>query len=50
MKKRTEKKLKLSTETLRHLNASELQGAAGGAISGSGCSLVSDCHCTTKAC
>ena len=59
MKKRTENKLKLSTETLRHLNASALREAAGGGTtegwggtsSGSGCTgtLASDCHCGSHA-
>jgi hypothetical protein len=61
MKKRTELKLKLNTETLRILNISELQGAAGGGTTGdwggtssaSGCTatLFSDCRCgATAAC
>jgi hypothetical protein len=60
MKKRTENKLKLSTETLRTLNGLELQRAEGGGTAGdwgggssaSGCTatLVSDCHCGTTYC
>lgn len=55
MKKRTENKLKLSTETLRTLNGLELQRAEGGGTTGgwggtssaSACTgtLATDCHC-----
>lgn len=57
MKKRTENKLKLSTETLRRLDASALREAAGGGTtgdwggtsSGAGCTatLATDCHCAS---
>ncbi|HKH48853.1 MAG TPA: hypothetical protein VKM72_29655 [Thermoanaerobaculia bacterium] len=61
MKKRTENKLKLSTETLRTLAGLELQRAEGGGTTGdwggtssaSACTgtLFSDCHCgATSAC
>lgn len=55
MKKRTENKLKLSTETLRTLAGLELQRAEGGGTTGdwggtssaAGCTatLFSDCRC-----
>jgi hypothetical protein len=58
MKKRTENKLKLSTETLRRLTRVELQDAMGGGTAGdwggtssdAGCTgtLATDCHCGSK--
>lgn len=58
MKKKLEK-LRLSKNTLRNLNDSQLEGAVGGATtlcggtsSSSGCTstLFSDCRCASDAC